>query len=104
MNNLQDISTHDSVLIIDLDDDYRRIISQFTSLTIELHIIKHQQLIPCRTQRLIQDLRGNNQLNTPFLLTSVCSRIDVAMYYITSQTVQCSTAQAVKQHQTTFSQ
>lgn len=50
-------NTHDSVLVIDLDDDYRRIVSQFTSLAIELHIIEHQQLIPCRTQRLIQDLR-----------------------------------------------
>lgn len=46
-------NTHDSVLVIDLDDDYRRIVSQFASLAIELHIIEHQQLIPCRTQRLI---------------------------------------------------
>lgn len=50
-------NTHDSVLVIDLDDDYRRIISQFAGLAVELHVIEHHQLIPCWTQRLIQDLR-----------------------------------------------
>lgn len=49
--------SHHCVLIIKFNDNNRRVVSQFTGLPKELHVLKNQQLVPRRTQRLRQHLR-----------------------------------------------
>lgn len=51
------MSTYHSILIIDLYDNDWWVVSQLTSFPVELHIIKHQQLVPGGTERLVQDLQ-----------------------------------------------
>lgn len=44
------------VLIIELNDNNRRVISQFTGLPKQLHILKNQQLVPRGAEGLSQHL------------------------------------------------
>lgn len=50
--------SHHCVLIIKLNDNNGRVISQFVGLSEQLHVLKNQQLVPSWTQRLRQHLRG----------------------------------------------
>lgn len=45
------------VLIIELNDNNRRVISQFTGLPKQLHILKNQQLVPRGAEGLSQHLQ-----------------------------------------------
>lgn len=47
------------VLIIDFNDNNWRVISQLAGLSKQLHILKDQQLVPCRAQGLWQHLEKN---------------------------------------------
>lgn len=49
--------SYHSVLIIDFNHDNRGVVSQLTGLPKQLHIIKHQQLIPCWAKCLTQNLQ-----------------------------------------------
>lgn len=56
--------SYHSVLVIDFNHNDRWVVSQLRGLPEELHIIKHQQLVPCRAERLTQDLHTHTHKHT----------------------------------------
>lgn len=44
-------------MVIQFNDYDWRVVAEFTSLTVEFNIIKYEQLIPCRTESLTEDLK-----------------------------------------------
>lgn len=66
-------NSYHCVLIVDFNDNNGRVMSQLAGLSKQLHVLKDQQLVPCRTQRLSQHL-GREQstlMKTRNLLGSV---------------------------------
>lgn len=59
--------SHHCVLIIKLNDNNGRVISQFAGLSEQLHVLKNQQLVPSWTQRLRQHLRGETFCPSVFM-------------------------------------
>ena len=59
------------VLVIDFNYNDWWIVSQLAGLPKQLHIVKHQQLVPCRAKSLAQDLQHTythiNSVYLPFL-------------------------------------
>lgn len=53
------------VLIIDFNDDNRRVVSQFSGLSKQLYVLKDQQLVPCRAQSLRQHLDRKDLIKIP---------------------------------------
>lgn len=53
----QGLSPYHSVLVVDLHHNDGRVVSQLAGLPEQLHVVKHQQLVPRGAQRLAQDLR-----------------------------------------------
>lgn len=51
------LRSYHSVLVIDFNYDDWWVISQLTGLPKQLHVIEHQQLVPCRAECLTQDLQ-----------------------------------------------
>lgn len=50
---------HHCVLIIELNDNDGGVVSQFSGLSKQLHVLKDQQLVPSRAQSLSQHLGGD---------------------------------------------
>lgn len=51
------VRPYHSVLVVDFNHNDWWVVPQLTGLPKELHIVKHQQLVPCRAKSLAQDLQ-----------------------------------------------
>lgn len=48
--------SYHGVLVIDLDDDDGGVIPHLVSFPVQLHVVKHQELVPGRAQGLVENL------------------------------------------------
>lgn len=79
--------SYHSVLVIDFNYNDRWVVSQLAGLPKQLHVVKHQQLVPCRAQRLTQDLQTHTHTSTQF--TQIQSKRHAHTHSPTSVTWLC---------------